>query len=179
MHTLDALLCSAVKQILMGIPSFQCHQDINLPGEACILHHGSDAVRGILQVSFRFLMKSVLLSGWWYVWVGLEQVVTLAQGFQGTGMQSALVTLVSALKLWVSLRAKDLDSPHGFATSPFVTVILDSPGRILASFFVASTVTAPGAGDSFEAFQPLRSFWATLRRQTYQTVKPQHVNSSR
>ena len=35
MHTLDALLCSAVKQILMGIPSFQCHQDINLPGEAC------------------------------------------------------------------------------------------------------------------------------------------------
>lgn len=122
-------------------------------------------------------MKSVLLSGWWYVWEGLEQVVTLAQGVKGTGMQSALVTLVSALKLWVALRAKDLDSPHGFATS-FVTVILDSPGRILASFFVASTVTAPGAGDSFEAFQPLRSFWATLRR-PHQTVKPQHVNSSR
>ena len=80
-------------------------------------------------------------------------------------MQSASVS--STLGIPQSQRRRFVDSPHGATFSPCVTVILpwfgDSPGRILASFFVASTVTAPGAGDSFEAFQPLRSVWAQLR----------------
>lgn len=180
--TLDALFCSAIKQILMGIPSFQCHQDINLPGEACISRHGSDAVPEISVLSYRFLNE---FSSSFCVVVRLGGTRASCSTGAAKRCSKALVCNLLYLhwinfgyplepKTWIPLMVLPttfINFHHHF--SIFLTVnspwFWQNPGFVLRSFY----------GHCTWRWQLFRSFSAPAKLLGYETSTPNLNRSTR